>query len=116
MMIPQLTSATPLDNYRLLLSYNTSESRIFDVTPYIIGSWYGQLKEVSYFKCIRIVGNTVEWPDGQDLAPHELYENSLQYTAELVEMMGMDGALINAAQPLRKDVQCEYSYHKTAVL
>ena len=76
MNYPQLTSVTPLDNYRLLLVYSTSESRIFDVTPYIIGSWYGQLKDVSYFKCVHVVGDTVEWADGQDLAPHELYENS----------------------------------------
>ena len=76
MNYPKLISVTPLENYQLFLTFNTSETRVFDVTPYITGSWYGQLKDVSYFNCVRVVGDTVEWADGQDLAPHELYENS----------------------------------------
>ena len=43
----------------------------------ILGCWYGELKNMDYFKAVRAVGDTVEWPDGQDLASHELYENSV---------------------------------------
>ena len=85
MNYPKLISVKPLENYRLLLTYATSQSRLFDVTPYIIGSWYGQLSETSYFNCVRVVGDTVEWADGQDLAPHELYENSIPINLPLAQ-------------------------------
>lgn len=70
-------SVTPLENYVLLIEFDTLEKRLFDVKPYITGSWYGQLKDLSFFNNVRIVGRTVEWADGQDIAPHELYELSV---------------------------------------
>ena len=30
-----------------------------------------------FFKTVHISGKTVEWADGQDIAPHELYELSV---------------------------------------
>jgi len=76
MLSPKLEAVKPLENYKLFLVYNETDTRIFDVTPYIKGDWYGKLKDISYFNNVRIAGRTVEWTDGQDLAPHELYENS----------------------------------------
>lgn len=67
----------PLDNYRLYIEFSNGEKKIFDVTPYIIGSWFGKLKDKNYFKTVRISYDTVEWLDGQDIAPHELYDDSI---------------------------------------
>ena len=78
MRYPHLETVKALDDYKLLLVYETSHNRIFDVSPYIKGSWYGKLMDTAYFKDVRIAGNTVVWADGQDLAPHELYENSVR--------------------------------------
>jgi len=77
MIYPRLRDVRPLENYRLLLFYEENETRIFDVSPYIKGDWYGMLKDLEYFNCVRVTGKTVSWEDGQDLAPHELYENSI---------------------------------------
>ena len=38
------------------------------------GSWYGKLAGEEYFRRVQPSGRTVVWPDGQDIAPHELYE------------------------------------------
>lgn len=76
-MQKKLLEVKPLDNYRLLLFYENGEQRIFDVTPYITGSWYGKLKDLSVFRTVHVSGKTVEWADGQDIAPHELYELSV---------------------------------------
>jgi len=76
MNYPRLTNIKAQDDYTLVLTFGVSENRIFDVSPYIKGEWYGMLADLAYFKAARLVGRTVEWPDGQDLAPHELYENS----------------------------------------
>ncbi len=78
MKYPNVLNVEPLDGYKLRLNFSTGEVKIFDVTPYIIGDWYGKLKDIGFFKSVRPCGNTVEWPGGQDIAPHELYELSVE--------------------------------------
>jgi hypothetical protein len=77
MIEPKIVEVKPLPNYKLFLKYETNEHKIFDVTPYISGDWFGKLKDSAYFNSVRACGNTVEWKDGQDIAPHELYEYSV---------------------------------------
>lgn len=67
----------PLSNHKLCVSFDNGEKRIFDVSPYIVGGWFGKLADEKYFSTVRPCGNTVEWADGQDIAPHELYELSV---------------------------------------
>lgn len=78
-MHPLLTSVTPQDGHCLLLEYDSGERRVFDVAPYITGSWFGELLEPSYFNCVSMLagGRGISWPNGQDIAPHELYELSI---------------------------------------
>jgi hypothetical protein len=75
---PRIVSLRPADNYTLLLGYNSGETRLFDVKPYIKGSWFGQLNDIAYFRTVHILpdGDGIEWPNGQDIAPHELYDLS----------------------------------------
>ena len=63
---------------KLRLAYETGEVKLFDVSPYATGSWYGELKDESYFRTVHLLpgGVGIEWNDGQDIAPHELYEQS----------------------------------------
>ena len=77
MLQPKLIDATPLPDYKLLLSFDTKEQKVFNVYPYISGSWFGKLKDVNQFNTVRVCGNTVMWADGQDIAPHELYDESV---------------------------------------
>lgn len=79
MLQPRLTSVCPEEGYQLLLTYETGEKRRFDVSPYIIGSWYGELKDTAYFRSVTLLpgGIGIEWIHGQDIAPHELYELSI---------------------------------------
>lgn len=78
MLQPDITSVKPLEGTRLLLTYSTGEEREFDVRPYINGPWYGELSDKTYFSRVRVCpgGHGIEWPHGQDVAPHELYELS----------------------------------------
>lgn len=78
-MQPKLISAVPVENRKLLLTYETGEKRLFDVKPYIIGSWYGELSDDAYFRSVSILpgGVGIEWIHGQDISPHELYELSI---------------------------------------
>ena len=78
MLQPRLLYVKPLKPLKLELTYETGEVKIFDVAPYATGKWYGQLKDERYFNSVRLLpGGGIEWPEGQDIAPHELYENSV---------------------------------------
>lgn len=82
MLQPKLLKVEPEENSKLRLFYDTGEEKLFDVSPYISGSWYGMLKEEGYFKSVHLLPNGVgiEWRDGQDIAPHELYELGIKMT------------------------------------
>ena len=82
MLQPKLISVKPLDHLRLRLEYETGEIKLFDVSPYAVGSWFGELKEERYFRTVRLLpgGSGIEWGNGQDIAPHELYEESIPLT------------------------------------
>ncbi len=77
MMQPKPIDVKPLKNYRILVTFETGEIKIFDVTPYISGDWFGKLKETEYFNTVHIHNNIVTWAGEQDIAPHELYEFSI---------------------------------------
>lgn len=77
MLQPKVISVKPLPDYNLLVEYATGERRQFDVKPYIMGEWYGALKSLDVFNTVHPCGTTVEWADGQDIAPHELYDLSV---------------------------------------
>lgn len=76
----KLLDIKPLPDYKLLLTYEGEEPRLFDVTPYIKGDWYGKLRDEKVFRSVRVDYNTAVWCEGQDIAPHELYELSVTFS------------------------------------
>lgn len=82
MLRPTAISVTVQKDYTLKVIFNNGETKIFDVKPYIKGSWYSRLKDFSYFSLAKADGFTVIWPEGQDICPDELYYNSvpIQYS------------------------------------
>ena len=79
MLQPRLTKVEAIEPCSLRLCYETGEVKLFDVKPYISGEWFGELANRSYFKTVRLLpgGTGIEWSNGQDIAPHELYENGI---------------------------------------
>ena len=78
MLQPALVKVKALKSNKLELEYETGERKLFDVTPYICGNWFGELKDEKYFCTVHLLpgGTGIEWENGQDIAPHELYELS----------------------------------------
>lgn len=79
MLQPKLKKVEPIAPLKLRLYYETGEVKIFDVAPYATGPWFGELKDDVYFRTVRLLpgGGGIEWGNGQDIAPHELYENGV---------------------------------------
>ncbi|MBQ3924264.1 MAG: DUF2442 domain-containing protein [Firmicutes bacterium] len=72
-MRPAATKVIPLDDRKLRVVFDNGEVRLFDVAPLIKGSWFGELQDDEYFSQVRISGLSVQWPDGQDICPDDLY-------------------------------------------
>lgn len=77
MLRPTAKNAVALPDYKLRIQFDNGEIKIFDVKPYIKGNWYSELADPSYFKSVTTNGYSVEWANGQDLCPDELYFNSV---------------------------------------
>ena len=79
LLYPRILNVEPLDNYKIKIYYETGEIKLFNVLPYISGNWYEELNNNDYFKTIHLVsnGHGIEWENGQDIAPHELYDLSI---------------------------------------
>lgn len=74
---PRAIAVQALPEYQLLITFDNRERRIFDVKPYLKGSWFGELLDIPTFQSAAIGGLSVEWPGGQDICPDRLYEDSV---------------------------------------
>ena len=90
MIQPKLIHVQPVLPLKLKLFYETGEVKLFDVAPYATGSWYGELQDPSYFNTVHLLENGIgiEWENGQDIAPHELYELSARLPAYFATIEG----------------------------
>ncbi len=76
MLRPTAKEVRARDNYILDIVFDNGEEKLFDVKPYIKGTWYGMLEDRAYFCAVKTDGFSVVWPEGQDICPDELYYNS----------------------------------------
>ncbi|RIZ54471.1 DUF2442 domain-containing protein [Vibrio sp. PID23_8] len=72
-MNPSVVSVQPSDDYTLIVSFDNSETKIFDVSPYLDKGIFQELKDVSYFKRVSVAFGSVEWPNEQDFSYDTLY-------------------------------------------
>ncbi len=72
----KVTAVKPLENYQLELSFNTGETRVFDVAPYLDKGIFTELRDPSYFQSVRLAFGTITWPNEQDFGPESLYVES----------------------------------------
>ena len=68
-----------LENYKLLITFENDEVKIFDMTPYLEKGIFKELKDISMFKSARVSFDTVEWENEADIDPETLYEDGISY-------------------------------------
>ena len=78
MLRPTVIKVTPKDDYKIFLEIDNGEKKVFDVKPYIKGSWFGKLNDNQYFSNVKTNGFNIEWSDGQDICPDDLYYKSVK--------------------------------------
>lgn len=69
----RIISVKPIENYSLKICFDTNETGVFDVSPYLERGIFTQLKDIEYFKKVRVVLDSIAWPNGQDFDPDHIY-------------------------------------------
>ena len=80
MIPPRIKSITVLNNFRIKILYVNGQEKIYDMKKNLDYNFYSNLNNPSYFQLAKSVGTTIEWPNGEDIDPNELYENSIIYS------------------------------------
>lgn len=66
-----------IDDYKLILTFENNEIRLFDMKPYLDLGIFKNLKDKSLFNTVKVSFDTIEWSNGADIDPETLYEDSL---------------------------------------
>mgnify|MGYP004567610883 CR=1 FL=1 len=75
-MRPKAIDIKILNNYELEIIFDNNEQRIFDVKPYFKFKIFKELQDLEKFRKVKISGLSIEWDNGADICPDELYNNS----------------------------------------
>ncbi len=72
-MNPTVITVKPENDYKLSVTFDSGEKRLFDVTPFLDKGVFSELKNVDYFKKVKVAFGAIEWPHEQDFSKDTLY-------------------------------------------
>lgn len=68
-----------IDNYKLILTFENKEVKLFDMNPYLNQGIFKDLKDENLFKAVKVSFDSIEWPNQADIDPETLYKDSIPY-------------------------------------
>jgi len=72
-MNPPVISVEARDDFKLSVVFDNGEKKIFDTTPFLNKGIFKELKNINYFKQVKVAFGSVEWPHEQDFSKDTLY-------------------------------------------
>lgn len=80
MVTPRVREVKALDETHIYLKFEDGKEKVYDMSELINkNEFYAKLKEFQYFKLVKPRGISVEWPNGEDVCPENLYYESVDY-------------------------------------
>lgn len=78
-IVPNPIEVRVLEKYKLYIKFKNGEKKIFDMENQLEKSYYKNLNNYEYFKNVKIskTGITIEWKNGEDISPENLYYDSI---------------------------------------
>ena len=76
MIPPRIKDVCVLEDYLIKIKYINGEEKIYDMKKQLQFDFYKNLINKGYFALVKSVETTIEWPNGEDMDPNELYEKS----------------------------------------
>lgn len=78
----RISGVRPLEDFKLWVRFNNSETRIFDFKPLLSAPAFAPLADPETFRQVYIDFGVPVWNDGNiDIAPETLYEKGLPVSA-----------------------------------
>ncbi len=74
--LPTVIRAEFRGGYRIHLTFNDGVEHTVDFSHWLNGPIFEPLKDSEYFQRFFVEGGTVAWPNGADVAPETLYEQT----------------------------------------
>lgn len=72
-----VNSVTTLDNYKLLVTFECGEQKLYDMKPLLEYPVFSPLTNKALFKSAHTDGCTVVWNDDIDIDPECLYNEGI---------------------------------------
>jgi hypothetical protein len=67
------------DDYKLLITFSTGETKLFDARPFLDKGVFSRLKDIEVFRQAFVAFDTVCWPGDLDISPETLYDRSQSF-------------------------------------
>jgi hypothetical protein len=80
-MNPRVAAVVPQDDFTLELTFTNGETGVYDCSGLLDLGVFRELRELRYFRQVRVVDGTVVWPHEQDICPDTLYLDSRKVPA-----------------------------------
>ena len=78
-MYKRITGVIPIPDYKLIVTFEESETRLLNMGPYLNKGIYNELKDISIFNSARVSFDTIEWSNQADIDPEFVYSESIPY-------------------------------------
>ena len=78
-MNPRVKEVTAEPDFRLRIKFNNGETGTYDCRPLLDFGVFQELREVGYFRQVRVENGTVAWPHEQDICPDTVYLDSIRF-------------------------------------
>lgn len=72
----KVTAVKANDDHTLELNFSDGSVKKFDMKPYLKYPLFEELRDLPYFKQVKLGFGTVQWPHEQDIAPETLFLES----------------------------------------
>lgn len=66
----------PLSDFKLAITFENGEEKLFDAKPYLEKGIFRELKDEKLFNSVHVSFDTIEWDNGADLDPELLFAES----------------------------------------
>lgn len=77
---PRVKEVQALDNEKIYVIFENGKEKIYSMKSLIeTNQFYKKLKNKEYFSQVKPRGTSVEWPDGEDVCPENLYNESIDF-------------------------------------
>lgn len=78
MLTPRIEDVKVLEPYKVLLIFANGEKKVYDMKKNLKYECFKELKNYEIFKKVHSRGVTIEWENGVDVNPDDLYYNSVE--------------------------------------